>query len=72
MTLAEQIRAAKQAYHDLMTGKSARVVVDSSGERVEYSAANADRLRAYLAELESQVASGATTARRRGPIVPMF
>ncbi len=71
MTLAEQLRAAKQAYHDLMTGKSARVVVDSDGSRVEYSAANADRLRAYVAELEAQVAAGGSSTRRR-PIIPMF
>ncbi len=71
MTLAEQLRAAKQAYHDLMTGKSTRVVVDSDGSRVEYGPANVDRLRAYVAELEAQVASGATTSRRR-PIIPMF
>lgn len=71
MTLSEQLRAAEQAYHDLMTGKSARVVVDSDGSRVEYSAANAERLRAYVAELRAQAASGGASARR-GPIIPMF
>lgn len=70
MTLAEQLRAAKQAYHDLMTGKSARVIVDSDGSRVEYTSANADRLRSYIAELEAQ-ASGNVAGRRR-PIIPMF
>lgn len=70
MTLADQLRAAKQAYHDLMTGKSARVIVDSDGSRVEYTSANADRLRSYIAELEAQIA-GNTTGRRR-PLIPMF
>jgi hypothetical protein len=70
MTLAEQLRAAKQAYHDLMTGKSARVIVDSDGSRVEYTSANADRLRAYIAELEAQLA-GNTSGRRR-PLTPFF
>jgi hypothetical protein len=70
MTLAEQLRAAKQAYHDLMTGKSARVIVDSSGERIEFTSANADRLRAYIAELEAQLAGN--TAGRRRPLTPFF
>jgi hypothetical protein len=70
MTLAEQLRAAKQAYHDLMTGKSARVIVDSDGSRVEYTSANADRLRSYISELEAQLAGN--VAGRRRPLTPFF
>lgn len=71
-TLAQQLQSAKQAYHDLMLGRSARVVVDSDGSRIEYTAANADRLRMYIQNLEQQIAAGSTGARRNGPLVPFF
>ena len=49
---------ARAAYHDLMTGKAVRVVVDGlSGGRVEYNTANADRLKAYIADLEGLINS---------------
>lgn len=53
---------ARKAYHALVTGTSPRVVVDQSGERVEFTAANAGRLYNYIQMLESQlsVACGAT------------
>lgn len=42
-------------YHALMTGTSARVVVDQNGERVEFTAANATKLYAYIQMLQSQL-----------------
>jgi hypothetical protein len=46
---------ARKAYHDLMVGRSARVVVDgSSGERVEFTAANKNGLYNYIKQLEAQ------------------
>lgn len=42
---------AETAYHALLTGVSARVVVDQNGERVEYTAANRAALKAYIDEL---------------------
>lgn len=68
MTLAEQLAAAQTAYHNLMTGKAVKVVIDQNGERVEYAVANADRLKAYIAALESQIAG--TSSRR--PLIPVF
>lgn len=53
--LTTRLAEAEQAYHALRLGQSARVYVDSNGERVEYAAANADRLRAYIVELKSQL-----------------
>lgn len=47
-----RLNEARKAYHDLMMGQSARVFVDQNGERVEYTAANAARLAAYIANLE--------------------
>lgn len=44
---------AEQSYHDLRTGKQARVFVDQNGERVEFAVANAERLKAYILELKT-------------------
>jgi predicted regulator of Ras-like GTPase activity (Roadblock/LC7/MglB family) len=46
---------ARKAYHALMTGTSARVVVDQNGERVEFVAANKQALLAYITQLEQQL-----------------
>lgn len=56
MTLQEKLDDAKKAYHELCTGRSARVVVDGAdGSRVEFTAANRQGLYSYIKELESQL-----------------
>jgi len=50
--LAGRLAEAEQSLHELMIGQQARVFVDQNGERVEYSMASADRLRAYIASLK--------------------
>ena len=56
-----QLRAmhteASAQYHKLMTGQTARVYVDQSGERIEYTAVKASSLRAYVLDLEAQIAA---------------
>lgn len=47
---------ARKAYHALMTGTSARVVVDQNGERVEFTAINAAKLYAYIQLLDGMCA----------------
>ncbi len=47
---------ARAKYHALMTGTSARVLVDQNGERVEFTAAKKQDLYAYIQMLESQLA----------------
>lgn len=73
MTCSAQqlLDAARLAQHNLVTGKSVREVVDTDGSRVTYSVANADRLKAYIAELEARVARGTATVSRR-PMIPFF
>ncbi len=63
--LKTRLTEAETAYHDLMTGRSARVFVDQNGERVEYVSANAYRLATYIQELKRRIAaaSGTTTGR---------
>ena len=56
---------AQSAYHALVIGGSARVVVDQNGERVEYTSGNRAALSAYIAMLESIIAG---IAADRGPM----
>lgn len=69
----QELDAARLAYHNLMTGKMARVIVDQNGERVEFVATNVARLQAYIQTLEAEC-SAATTGRPRvrGPFGFMF
>ena len=55
--LVEMITDAREQYHALLTGKAARVVVDSNGERLEFVAANRPALYAYIQNLESQLSA---------------
>lgn len=48
-----RLNEAETAYHNLRIGAQARVYVDQNGERVEFAAANADRLRAYIMEMKA-------------------
>ena len=69
----EKLNAAREAYHNLVTGQMARVVVDQNGERVEFVAGNAFRLQAYIKELEAECAAdSAGAARSRGPLGFIF
>lgn len=47
-----RLAEAETSYHDLRMGKVARVYVDQNGERVEFAAPSADRLRGYIIELK--------------------
>lgn len=62
MTLEQQIAEAEESYHNLLIGRSARVVVDQNGERVEFTAANRADLYNYIQRLKSQL----------NPAVPAF
>jgi hypothetical protein len=52
MTTQQKLDEAEEAYHNLMTGTQAKVVVDQNGERVEFTASNASRLFAYIQSLK--------------------
>lgn len=67
MTLTEKLADAEAKYHQLLTGQSARVIVDQNGERVEFTAINAARLSAYIADLRRQLGGAAS-----GPMIPYF
>jgi membrane protease subunit (stomatin/prohibitin family) len=64
---ANLIAEAEKAYHALVTGTMARVVVDQNGERVEFVAANASRLYQYIQDLKATLPSAAAT-RVSGPL----
>jgi hypothetical protein len=53
--LEAMLAAAESAYHSLMCGLSARVVVDQNGERVEFNTGNKGNLYAYILHLRSRL-----------------
>ena len=59
VTYTTRLGEAEQALHQLVIGGAARVFVDQNGERVEFQAANAQRLRGYIYELRTKL--GMTT-----------
>jgi len=66
----EQLTDARASYHDLLTGKSPRVVVDQNGERVEFTAANSQKLYLYIQQLERELSLSPT--RVTGPAGFLF
>jgi len=61
MTAAEKLAEAKDALHNLLTGKRA-VMLQYGDTRTQFTAGDIDQLRRYIAELEGEVDS--TKARR--------
>lgn len=74
LTIRQQLADARKAYHDLQTGKSARVVVDQNGERVEFTPANRTGLYNYIVQLEQKVGAGCGAPARpaNGPAGFLF
>jgi hypothetical protein len=62
--IVEKLTEARAAYHDLLMGRTARVVIDQNGERVEFVPANRQQLYLYIQSLELQLA---TPSINRGP-----
>ncbi|ATN93252.1 hypothetical protein [Marinobacter phage PS6] len=56
-TVADRLAEAEAEYHALITGTKPRVVVDQNGERVEFTTANAGRLRQYIESLKGQLSN---------------
>lgn len=69
--LVENLTDARAAYHDLVTGKAPRVVVDQNGEKIEFAPANSQKLYRYIQQLETMVGDTATPITR-GPAGFMF
>lgn len=67
LTLEQRLAAARDAYHNLMIGRSAREVVDQNGERVTFTATNKQQLYAYIRELEAQLPTAPLPAATYGP-----
>jgi len=55
VVLTARLAEAEKAYHELQTGQQARVLVDQSGERIEFTPATASRLAAYITDLKRQL-----------------
>ena len=71
-TLQARLTEAETAYHRLMTGVL-EVEVQHEGMGVKYSMSSADRLRAYIADLRSQLAAaGALSSDQAGRRRPLY
>lgn len=62
LEIEAQLREARTAYHALITGTMARVVVDQNGERVEFVASNRTGLYNYIQKLEAELAAASGCA----------
>lgn len=69
LTTEQKLDDAEKAYHDLLTGRALRVVVDRNGERVEFTAANRQMLKAYIDELRTALGLNSTSG---GPLQFLF
>jgi hypothetical protein len=56
LSLQQRLDEARTQYHLLVTGRQARVFVDSNGERLEFTAANRQGLLTYIQQLEAELA----------------
>jgi phage shock protein A len=61
MTAADKLVEAKDALHNLLTGKRS-VMLQYGDTRTQFTAGNIDELRRYIAQLEAEIDS--TKARR--------
>lgn len=69
--LKSRIEQAENAYHSLMTGQMAVVIVDQNGEKVEFNKVSADKLYAYISSLKLQIPN-APVSPYAGPIRYFF
>lgn len=53
--LLKNLTEAEAAYHQLMLGMKASVIVDQNGERVEFQTTTSGKLAAYIQELKRQL-----------------
>lgn len=60
-----RIAKLEKAYDDLISGRAVKRFVDQNGEQVEYTAANADKLLAFIQGLRAMV--DCSFARRYKP-----
>jgi len=63
----EMLAELRGDYKDLISGNKARVIVDQNGERVEFTAANAQRLYALIQEVAACLSPG-TAPRANRPM----
>lgn len=65
-----RLTEAENAYHQLVTGSKAMVIVDSNLERVEFAKTDLGKLRAYIEDLKRQL--GLVPAGSTGPMGVWF
>jgi hypothetical protein len=68
MTLEEMLAEAQTALHQLMIGRRSVKVIADGGYTIEYTAANIVKLKAYIAELQAQIAGLSV----KGAVLPIW
>ena len=70
MTTEDKLTEAQNALHQLIMGRSVAKVTLPSGQEVSYTQTNIEDLRAYISELERELAieNGQAAPRRYRPI----
>ena len=71
IVLQTRLDAARIAYHNLQTG-AMRETVDHNGTRIQYTRADATKLKAYIDELENLLDVQQMPQTRRRMIVNRF
>lgn len=71
-TAQQKLEQAKQARHDLITGKLARVFMDQNGERVEFNKTSISDLDSYIAQLELELNPSLAPRLARKPLRFVF
>lgn len=70
--LKARIAKLEVAYDAIMSGGAIKRFVDQNGEQVEYTAASADKLLAYINSLKSQLDCGFARRYRPRPMGFVF
>lgn len=66
--LTKRLADAEEAYHSMMLGTKASVIVDSNGERIEFARSESSKLAAYINSLKTILGLNNTT----GPLGVFF
>jgi len=70
--LRTRIATLENAYDEIISGRQVRRFVDQNGEQVEYNAANASTLLAYINRLKSELDCSFGRAYKPKPISFVF
>lgn len=67
--IADKLKEAEEALHELITGQAAYLFIDQNGEQVRYTPAQKSDLQGYINELKNDLAAcQGNQSRATGPL----